>query len=205
VGSYRAPYVAGAGIGFDTTLCDIDVRNIVHLNGTYELPFGKGKRFLSLSPVAWVAGGWSAQALATVQDGQPFTLACSTTTAAGLGCNALKVQEENPYAGPHDAKQFLNPAAFANPTATSGIGVLGGEGTQVSGPAYRRLDLSLFRSFALPGERRFEVRAESFNLTNTPNFSLPGSLNFTSPATFASITSTRDNARQIQFAGKLYW
>jgi len=50
-----------------------------------------------------------------------------------------------------------------------------------------------------------EIRAEIFNVTNTPNFSQPGSLSFTSPTTFASITSTRDNSRQIQFAAKLNW
>jgi len=205
VGGYRAPYVPGAGIGIDNALCDIDVRNIVHANGTYVLPFGRNQRFLTSGLPAFLVGGWSAQALATVQDGQPFTVTCSQTTTAGLGCNALKIPGQNAYSGPHNAKQFLNPAAFANPAATSGIGLLGGGPTQVSGPAYRRLDLSIFRTFSLPKETRFEFRAEGFNITNTPNFSEPGSLNFSSPTTFASITSTRDYSRQIQFAGKFYW
>jgi hypothetical protein len=82
---------------------------------------------------------------------------------------------------------------------------LGGAPTQVTGPAYRRLDLSLFREVALPRRTRLQLRAETFNITNTPNFSAPGSLNFTSPTTFASITSTRDNSRELQFAAKLYW
>ncbi len=44
----------------------------------------------------------------------------------------------------------------------------------MSGPPYRRLNLSLFRQFPAPAETHFEFRAEVFNLTNTPNFAQPG-------------------------------
>jgi Carboxypeptidase regulatory-like domain/TonB dependent receptor len=207
IGSYRAPYVPGVGIGADYGLCDIDVPNIFHASGTYSLPFGPGQALLAHGPASHVVGGWSLQSIATAQDGQPFTVPCSTTTAAGLGCNALRVAGQNPYAGPHNASQFLNPAAFANPSATAtGIAALGGLPTQVSGPAYRKLDVSLFRQIPLVEGTLLELRAEAFDITNTPNFSNPASLNFTTPSTFATITSTRDTlSRQLQFAAKLYW
>ncbi len=206
IGSYRAPYVPGVGIAADYALCDIDVRNIFHASGVYELPFGHEQAFLTKGLASALAGGWSLQGVATVQDGQPFTVACTTTTTAGLGCNALKVSGQNPYAGPHNATHFLNAAAFANPATTAtGVALLGGSPTQVSGPAYRKLDLSLFRQIPIVKETRLEIRAEAFNLTNTPNFSAPGTLSFTSPTTFASITSTRDNSRQLQFAAKIHW
>ena len=212
IGSYRAPYVAGVGIHADYGLCDIDVRRIVHVSGTYQLPFGKGQRWLAQGPASWIVGGWSTNWILTAQDGQPLTIACTTTTASGLGCNALKVPGEDPYAGKHNATQFLNPAAFANPaaaTATSATPAnLGGSPTQVAGPPYRRLNLSVFRHFAAISETYFEFRAEVFNLTNTPNFAQPGSLNFTTPNTFASISSTRDNPngpREIQFSLKYYF
>ncbi|QNI35652.1 carboxypeptidase regulatory-like domain-containing protein [Edaphobacter sp. 4G125] len=206
IGSYRAPYVPGAGIGLDYARCDTDVRNIFHASGTYELPLGHNQRFLTQGPASAIAGGWSLQWIATVQDGQPFTLGCSVTTAAGLGCNALKVPGQNPYTNSNRVAHFLNAAAFANPASTAtGLAALGGSPTQVSGPAYRKLDLSLFRRINLVDQTHLELRAEAFNITNTPNFSAPGSLNFTSPATFAMITNTRDNARQLQFAAKIYW
>jgi Carboxypeptidase regulatory-like domain/TonB dependent receptor len=206
IGGYRAPYVPGAGIGYDYALCDTDVRNIFHTSGIYELPFGHNRAYLTRGLAAAIAGGWSLQWIATVQEGQPFTVACTTTTSAGLGCNALKVAGQSPYAGLHNAMQFLNPAAFANPaTGATGFAALGGSPTQVTGPAYRRLDLSVLRQINLIEQTRLELRAEAFNLTNTPNFSTPGSLTFTSPSTFAAITSTRDNSRQLQFAAKLYW
>lgn len=206
IGAYRAPYVPGAGIGLDYALCDTDVRNIFHTSGVYELPLGHNQKFLTQGLASAVAGGWSLQWIATVQGGQPFTVACSTTTAAGLGCNALKVAGQNPYTSSNRVANFLNAAAFANPASTAtGLAALGGSPTQVTGPAYRRLDLSLFRKIALVDQTRLELRAEAFNVTNTPNFSAPGSLNFTSPATFAAITSTRDNSRQLQLAAKILW
>ena len=212
VGSYRAPYVAGMGINADYGLCDIDVRRIVHASGTYTLPFGRGQRWASHGAAAWIVGGWSVNGIFTTQDGQPLTIACTTTNAAGLGCNALKVAGANPYAGKHNAVQFLNPAAFANPpVATATVASpanLGGSPTQVSGPPYRRLNLSLFRRLPAFRESFFEFRAEIFNLTNTPNLAQPGSLNFTTPNTFASISSTRDNPndpREIQLSLKYYF
>jgi hypothetical protein len=110
-------------------------------------------------------------------------------------------------------EQFYNPAAFANPPAVKTIGQtdyspLGGYRTPVTGPAYRKLDFSTFKSFPFAERYRLEFRAEAFNLTNTPAFANPGSLNFINTVNFARITSTRNSpndARQVQLALKLYW
>ncbi len=204
IGAYRAPYVAGYGINADYAPCDIDVRRVVHASGSYELPFGKSKPFLQHGVASALAGGWSANWIVTAQDGQPFSVACTTTTAAGLGCFALKVPGQPLYSSSNRVQQFLNPAAFANPAN----GSLGGPPAQVSGPAFRRLDLSVFRRFSLGESRYFEFRAESFNLSNTPNFGQPGTLNFTSPSTFAQISTTRDNPndpRELQASLKFYY
>ena len=212
VGGYRAPYVPGMGLRGDYGLCDINAKRLLHASGIYQLPFGKNQRYLQSGAASWIAGGWSFNGILSAADGQPFTIGCTTTNAAGLGCNALKVAGQSPYAGSHNAKQFLNPSAFTNPpaaTATSaGIVNLGGNPTQVSGPPYHRLNLSLFRQFPAPAETHFEFRAEVFNVTNTPNFAQPGNLNFTTPNTFASISATRDNPadpRDIQLSLKYYF
>lgn len=212
IGAYRAPYVPGVGISADYALCDIDARRVVHTSGTYELPFGSSRRFLTSGVASALAGGWSANWIFSAQDGQPLSIACTTTNASGLGCFALKIPGQNPYAGSHNVTQFLNPNAFVNPpaaTATSAsIANLGGPPTQISGPPYRRFDLSVFRRFTAFHESYFEFRAESFNITNTPNFAQPGSLNFTAPSNFARISATRDNPndpREIQLSLKYYF
>ena len=212
VGNYRAPYVQGMGIRADYALCDIHVKRIVHVSGTYQLPFGKNQHWLHSGAGSWIAGGWSTNWILTTQDGQPFTVACTTTNTAGLGCNALKVAGADPYAGSHNAKQFLNPAAFVNPPAatstSASIANLGGSPSQVTGPPYHGLNMSLFRQFPAFAETHFEFRTEVFNVTNSPNFGQPGNLNFTTPNTFASISATRDNPsdpREIQLSLKYYF
>ena len=226
VTGFRAPYLPGFGPHKDFGLCDFDVQKVFHLSGIYELPFGRGRHFLGNSSrmVNAIAGGWDANWILTLQDGQPGTVPCAITTTSGFGCNALKVPGVNPYAGPHDVNQWLNPAAFATPPIATTIGQtdyspLGGGPSQFRGPGYHRLDFSLFKQFQMTERFRLEFRSEFFNLTNHPNFSLPGfggngvvpapgALNYNNPSTFGTISSTRDgqnDQREIQFALKLYY
>jgi hypothetical protein len=65
--------------------------------------------------------------------------------------------------------------------------------------------MGLSKQVSLGGARRFEVRAEAFNVTNTPAFNLPGSLNFRDARNFASITQMRNTPRQFQIGAKVYF
>ncbi len=224
--AYRAPRLTGFGIQGDYGLCDYDINKVFHLSGTYDIPVGHGRRFLRNSPslVNAALGGWGTNMIVTVQDGQPGTVPCVITTAAGFGCNALLVPGQSVTAGPHNVNQWLNPAAFVSPPVTTAVGQqdyapLGGAPTQFYGPGFHRVDFSLFKTFSITERMRLEFRSEFFNLTNTPNFSppglgtatvgaAPGSLDYTNPSTFGKINSTRDgqnDQREIQFALKLYW
>ncbi len=212
--SYRAPYLPGFGIHGDYGLANFDVHNSIHISGGWELPFGKGKHLLNRG--GWtntVAGGWRLNGLATLQSGTPFTIGCTVGTTNGMGCDALMVPGQGLYTGGHTVTHWLNAAAFANPPAATAIGQtdytpLGGAPTQAVGPRFHRGDLTLAKSWQLVERARIEFRADVFNLTNTPNFSNPGSLNFGTPKTFASITSTRDSPddpREFQLSMKLYF
>ncbi len=213
-GSYRAPFLPNFGIQADKEHADFDVKRIFHFSGTYELPFGAGRTFGAHAHGVEQAtlGGWSTNFIATAQDGQPFTVACSVTTAAGAGCNALLVSGQSPYAN-RSVAHFVSAAAFANPAAVTAVGQsdyspLGGRATQVSGPPFRRIDLAFFKRFDFTERFYSEFRAELFNITNTANFANPSSLNFSNTTSFGQITATRDSPndpREVQFALKIYW
>jgi hypothetical protein len=211
IGSYRATYVAGFGIQGDYALCDFDVRNIAHVSGIYDLPFGNGRHFLIRSGILnAVAGGWSVNWILDLQDGQPFTVGCQNTTTTGLGCTALLVPGQSDISGPHNVNNWLNPAAFTDPLPATLIGQtnfepLGGGDSQAAGPGVHNLDFSLFKSFRISESKSLEFRTEVFNLTNTPDFSNPSSLNFLNSEQFGKITGTQSNARLIQFALKFYF
>ena len=226
ISGLRAPLLPGFGIQGDYGLCDFDIPHVFHLSGTYQLPVGRGKRYLanSSSFVNQALGGWSTNWILTLQDGQPFTVPCAITTTSGYGCTALLVPGQNIIAGPHNVNQWMNPAAFTSPPLATTIGQrdyapLGGSPSQLLGPGFHRLDFALFKQFRTSERTSLEFRAEFFNLTNTPNFAAPGfggngvvpapgALNYASPSTFGAISSTRDlqnDQREIQFALKFYF
>jgi hypothetical protein len=216
VGVGRAPNIPGFGIDKDYGLAEFDVRNAFTLSGTYQLPAGRGKRYMAGAGRVQdaILGGWVTNWIWTMYDGQPVTFNCQTTTAAAVGCFALLVPGQNVIGGKHNVDQWLNPAAFQDPPAATTIGQtdfapLGGANTQAVGPGFHRFDFSFFKEIKTSEKTHMEFRAEFFNLTNHPNFSLFFiSNNFRDTANFAKIGSTRDNPndpRQVQFALKFYF
>jgi len=197
VGGLRAPDVVGWDLANDIGLSGFHTKHAFVASGNYDLP-GKGM----------IAGGWRVDWVLSLYSGQAQTINCTPATGSGTGCYAVVVGD--PYAGSHDVNQFYNPAAFANPAPVAAIGQtdfspLGGSRSQVTGPPLRQLDLGFAKQLRIGGERQFEIRAEAFNITNTPAFNLPGSLNFLDAKNFASITSMRNNPRQIQIGAKIHW
>ena len=84
---FRAPDVPGAGIEYDYGLASFDIRNVVHLSGSYELPFGKSKRYMANGSriTNTLLGGWTVSWGAVLQGGQPITLSCPSGTGNGYG------------------------------------------------------------------------------------------------------------------------
>lgn len=230
-GGYRAPDVPGVGIKGDYGLANFDLRNVFHFSGGYELPFGKNKAYLNGGGVSnALVGGWSVIWSTTLQGGQPMNFSCPTSVSTGTNCLAFVLPGKDPRTDFHNSADghpiMLNPAAFAQPCVIGTAGcnppspltALGGLPSQVAGPGFHRLDLSLFKDFRFSERFRLQFRTEFFNIFNHPNFNAPGfggngvvaisgSANFTSSA-FGEIGSTRDapyDPRQIQFALKMYF
>jgi hypothetical protein len=196
VAGFRAPSVPGLGIHYDYALASFDIRNVFHLSGSYDLPFGKGRHYASGASGLQnqLIGGWSVNWSMTLQGGQPIGLGCPTTnTAAGLGCGDLRVSGQPLDLGLHtDANGKLNwygnPKAFAQPCVLgpggvptskpancvplTGAAALGGL-TQVPGPGFHRADFSVFKNFAFKERVTMQFRTEIFNVLNHPNFNAP--------------------------------
>jgi len=171
---YRAPSVPGFGIQKDYKLANFDIRNVFHFSGGYQLPFGKGQKFMTSASGMQdrLVGGWSVQWIATLQGGQPITFNCVNNTLQSVGCGALltggalKVGRHNdslgkpswfsydPALDPTEAASPLtNPAACAVDTCT--FANLGGI-TQAPGPGFHRLDFSIFKDFPFSEKRKLQ-------------------------------------------------
>ena len=80
-----------------------DIRQVVHMNGTFDLPFGRGKQFLNRSGfVDRVVGGWNVGTVLTYQTGTPFQLSgtgsggfrtYNNVADSGINLNGVSVQQ----------------------------------------------------------------------------------------------------------------
>ncbi len=166
--------------------------------GTYELPFGRGQRWLTHSFWGKLAGGWQINGIMSLVSGTPFTVASSSTALNSPG-NAQTANQVLPtveiYGG---LTPYFNPAAFSAPT---GAGVFGNTGRNIlRGPGYFNLDASVFRMFRITERFKLQFRTEAFGATNTPHFGNPAAT--VTSGGFGNITSS-SGQRQLRFAMKL--
>jgi hypothetical protein len=155
--------------------------------GSYELPFGRGKKLAQSGIASVLAGGWQINWILSRTSGTPFTVGSSGTSvnAPGNTQTADQVLPEVKILGGHGAgESYFEPLAFAPVTAvrfgTSGRNIL-------RGPGVFNLDGSVFRTFRLTERYNLQFRAEAFGLTNTPQFNNPG-------ATVSSMTKNADGS-----------
>jgi hypothetical protein len=233
-GGYRNINLLGAR--YDYGGCTQDVRNRVTVSGEYELPFGNGRRWASGNAFEEaVIGGWKTSVVWQAQSGDPVFLTSSNQGSSypfkvgdafstGGTANATTQTNFNCAARTRTILQWFNPCAYVNPpivvstptnlaanqinVADAGLIPSGPRGRQgIVGPGLQRLDMSLFKSFAIPfHDSSLQVRADAFNIENHPAFSNPGTS--LTGATGQAITSTRfsgaglPSARVLQLSAR---
>jgi hypothetical protein len=198
----RAPDVPGFGVRGDWSKASFNITNVFHFSGGYELPFGKGKKYLTNSSKLenGVLGGWAINWIVTEQGGQPLSLGCPTGTTTGTGCNDVNVPGQSqdlgikvrPNASGHLTPYWLgNPKAFQQPcqlgdnyqpienspagcAPLTGFAVLGFRPGTTTGPGYHDFDFSTFKNIPITERFSLQFRAEFFNIINHPNFNAPG-------------------------------
>jgi hypothetical protein len=185
---------------------NFDVRHRLSVSYSYDLPFGKGKAYLSDSGwVDAVFGGWQTYGIVTLQTGRPFTVALLSEidnsgtgrSILGFGANDRPNLTGNPQLSNPTTERWFNTAAFAFPNP----GTFGNAGRNiVEGPGFQNVNASLVKNTRFSETLNLQFRAEFFNLFNHPNFNLPD--NFLGSPTFGRISSARD-PRHIQFGLKL--
>ncbi len=170
----------------------------------YEAPFGRKKKFGSnWNPVVdAILGGWQLGGIYTKHGGFPLTIKMSGDPS-GTGARSFRANVNGAPNDPHNIGPgvlFLDPTPYSAPAArtfgNAGIGI-------VRGPGMSRFDLSLGKKFHMSESRWFEIRAEAFNLTNTPIFLSPASQTITSTL-FGQIRSSQGE-RNVELAAKFYF
>ena len=170
----------------------------------YELPFGKGKRFMS-NPNRWlqgVAGGWVLNGITKVRTGFPLTIYSNSNLVNALSSNQANYSStcsDGVIPIYKSVSKWFETGCFASVTT---VNVLGNTPRGViRGPGMINWDLSASKAFRFLEKRSVEFRSDFFNATNSPHFSNPG--NTVGVASFGKITATSLPAREIQVSLKL--
>jgi len=204
-GSSAASGGGAVGNGQTVTRMDLwrgpsgfDVRHRFVLSYLWELPFGRDRRWLNGGLGEALFGNWQFSGIVTLATGRPFTVFLNTGVNNGAPSWPNRLGDgriDNPT-----ASQWFDIADFAAPPPNtygdSGRGIL-------NAPGQKTLDVSLAKRFPLKGRVSLQVRAEAFNLLNSPQLGFPNA-NIGSP-TAGRITTTVGDNRQMQFAAKLDW
>ena len=188
-------------------VASFDTTHYLAINGIYELPFGRNKRFLNQSRVAdYLAGGWKINGITSMISGTPLEVFTASNTLFNYGgAQRANWNGKNPSkSGPiskrlnayFDVSNFSQPAPFTYGSSPRMLGSL-------RSPGFVSTDLSGIKSIPIHDRVKAEFRAEAFNLFNHPTFGPPDT-------TFGDgntgvINNQVNLPRQIQLAVKVLW
>lgn len=151
-----------------------DIRHRATVSSVWEIPVGRGRKYLSNSFWGDLAGGWNLGALLTLQSGAPFTVTTQQNTvfSAAGALRADVSRNPNLPASERALDRWFDTAAFSQPAlaqfGNQGVNILRADGIQT-------LDLTVMRVFRLWNEAaKLQVRGEAFNAFNHANFGIPG-------------------------------
>jgi hypothetical protein len=176
-----------------------DIRHRLVISTVYELPFGKGKPFLANSRVGnAIAGGWLLTGIFSAQAGLPFNPVENVDQSnTGTTERPNRIGNGNLPSGKRSISKWFDTSAFTTPAQYT----FGNAGRNILvGPGFHNVDAGLSRVIPIVHQTSIEIRAEAFNLLNTPQFNLPNAT-LNQPTT-AVISSVYNPQRQIQFAAR---
>lgn len=199
---------------------DFDMRHIINVNAIWQLPFGRGRQWLSNSnsAVNAILGGWQLTSIFRYNSGQPhgtgFKIFDNSGWATNWNLKSAMVQTR-----PIETGVFFNgegglPSMFADRDEAyrsfrSPFPGETGDRNQLRWPAFWTLDMALGKSFNMPWQENHKLGLTwaVFNVTNTPIFvgnsnTAMGYLpqNGSAPTGYGVFTETRGEARVMQFA-----
>lgn len=168
-----------------------DVRHVVHVSGSYDLPFGNGRRFVNRSgAVDKIVGGWNVGTIITYQTGSPFVVLGGYNTFndyadGGIVLTGVSVSQLQSSVGVYHVPgrtyaDGINPkylagkagggnTTFINPNSTPGTFA---SHPWLYGPHYFDTDFAVTKSVPIYENVRFVFQSEFLNAFNHPNWGI---------------------------------
>ncbi len=195
-------------------ISDLDVPHRLSISGILELPFGKGRKFLSDASGLTNAllGGWQIQGVYTWQAGFPVPFGSPATNTSFAPTNSdLFYDGGDMTVGDPTTQQWFNTGAFTsvlsdsstNAAPVNHLRTLPMRFDTLRRDSIDNIDLSLIKDVQLRGEMRLQLRAEFINAFNTPYF--PNPVTGATNTDFGKISASNQSnyARRAQLGVKL--
>jgi outer membrane receptor protein involved in Fe transport len=200
---------------------DLDLRHRFAITASYDFPFTKAYTGMKKK----LLNGWQLNTIAFWQAGSTYSIVNTSPQINIASTSVFTSDRPNRYANYQDAVAGLaatntaNAASGATQWTSSAIkcmganntgncfapqafGTAGNSGKNIfTGPHQRRIDLSIFRDFRLNEWMKMQFRAESYDMTNSPNFAGPN--DDISSSSWGVISASLADQRVFQFALKL--
>jgi hypothetical protein len=202
-------------------LSAFDQTHVIKLNYSYELPFGRDKRFLTDGALSKIVGGWRVAGVHAYASGFPLSVLPGYSLPLFGGENRITVLDYTDWRAPTSGDKFdplvdlwWDPKKF-NPTPVDSAaqiqGFKGGVLTadfgnatvrnpNVRGPWFLTENLSIARTFAVQ-QTHLELRFEIFNVLNRTIWGSPDST--ITSANFGRVTTLANFPRQMQIGLRL--
>jgi hypothetical protein len=167
-----------------------DLRHVMHANGTYDLPVGHGRQFLSQNRIAdAVVGGWTVGTIVTYQTGEPVQLTGENNTFNDYGDSGVTLHNVTAAQLQHGVgvhrvpgqtfANLIDPKYLASSTGgganaqyiepNTNPGTIG-QVLYLHGPKQFYQDISLTKSVPIHDALRFRLQASFLNAWNHPVF-----------------------------------
>jgi hypothetical protein len=183
---------------------DYDIRHRFTASWLYELPFGRGKKFLGASTgiVDKVAGGWAVNGISTFMTGNYYSVTVPGDRANVGGFPFQRANRSCDGNLAHDNRTF-NRYFDTSCFSLTPLGTFGNSGRNIiEVPGLNNWDMSVVKDTAITEQVRLQLRFEFFNIFNHAQFNTPDLT--VGDALFGAIRSARDG-RISQIALKLLW
>jgi hypothetical protein len=186
-----------------------DQTHTLKFSTLYDLPFGKGQKWLSHGLLSNVLGGWRLSGIQVYSSGFPIALGRNNPLPLFNAIDRPTIDAYDGWRAPikgdkfdPNVDRFLKPAnqfpaqpiAFGNATRYN---------SKVRAFWNKTENMSLAKSFRITENTRVDLRAEAFNIFNRTIFGT-GSTNLNA-GNFGQVTSQANDPRQMQVALKIYW
>ncbi|MCX6585491.1 MAG: carboxypeptidase regulatory-like domain-containing protein [Acidobacteria bacterium] len=180
-----------------------DIPQRLVLSYLYDLPFGKGRKFLNdaNSVVQKIAGGWQVSSITVLQKGRPVMITAPDTTSlfnfssTNGRANRLKdpvlPSDQQSLTRWFDTTAFERAAPFTLPTDSVSQ-------PRLRGPGRVNFDVSFLKNTRFGERYNLQFRGEFYNISNTPALDARGGTMDVANPLFGQIVQG-GNPRNIQF------